>query len=257
MDNKLYDIKVRDGFREVRFVPWHGELGWEVMSWAPYCRKIARHYDIVTVTSFAGMGPLYSDFATEFRRHEGPGRSLEYPKMYRPDGIYYRYGRADRAEIAQQILIHARGISRKSSINYRRWDQVAKGLSSMGLTAAFIGSDLDRHVSGYPDFRSSGLQKLMDRMAAARLVIGCSSGVMHLAAACGTDIVAWGDGRTYFRETLETRYKVTWNPFEVRVGWITADDWQPEPAEILKKIELILRKTGNDKPVRDGMRKVI
>jgi hypothetical protein len=60
-----------------------------------------------------------------------------------------------------------------------------------------------------------------------------------MAAACGANLVVWGDDRTYFGETLEKRYKMTWNPFEVRVGWITASDWQPDPVVIIKKIELI------------------
>ena len=80
----------------------------------------------------------------------------------------------------------------------------------------------------------------MDRMARAKLVVGVSSGIMHLAAACGTNIVVWGDRRTYFNETLEQRYKITWNPFNVKVGWLTADDWQPEPKEIIKKIREML-----------------
>lgn len=237
---KLYDFAINDKGKTIEFVPWYGELGWEIMSWVPFCRKLSLNYDRVLASSFDGMAPLYADFATEFRTHNGQDRSLDYPKMYKVDGTYHRYGRPEEAEICQDILFHARGIRRKSSINYRQWPELIRQFTAIPETLGFIGSKLDQHVPGCYDFRGIGLQRLMDRVAAAKLVIGCSSGIMHLAAACGTNIVVWGDSRTYFWETLEQRYKVTWNPFDVRVGWIKADDWQPEPEEIIKKIEQML-----------------
>lgn len=240
MKGKLYDYKIGPESKEITFIPWYGELGWEIMSWAPFCRKIAMEYDSVMISSFEGMRPLYTDFATEFLPHNGQSRGLKYPKMYRSKGIYRRYGRPENAQICQDILIHGRGIRRKNSINYRQWPELVKQFMALPETLGFIGSELDQYVPGCIDFRGIGLQKLMDRIAAAKLIIGCSSGIMHLAAACGTDIVVWGDSRTYFSETLEQRYKITWNPFNVKVGWIKADDWQPEPEEIIRKIEQIL-----------------
>lgn len=239
-DPKLYNFTTKPGCRAIEFVSWYGELGWEIMTWAPFCRKRALEHEQIIVSSFEGMAPLYADFVTEFRAHDKTGRGLDYPKMYRPDGSYHQYGRPENAMITQDILVHARGISRKNSINYRQWPELIKQFMAVPETIGFIGSELDQCVPGCCDFRGIELQKLMDRIAAAKLVIGCSSGLMHLAAACGTDLVVWGDSRTYFSETLEQRYKVTWNPFNVKVGWITADDWQPEPKEIIKKIEQML-----------------
>lgn len=238
--NELYDFDIKPGCRAIEFVPWYGELGWEIMSWVPFCRKKALNYDRVIASSFGGMAPLYADFATEFRPHDKTNRGLDYPKMYRPDGIYYKYGRPGKAMIVQDVLLHARGIGRKSSINYRQWPELAERISGMALTSAFIGTKNDQLVLGYYDYRGIDLQKLMDRIARAKMVIGVSSGIMHLAAACGKDLIVWGDSRTYFSQTLERRYKETWNPFDVRVGWLTADDWQPEPVKVIKKIEEML-----------------
>ena len=237
---KLYKFNIKPDCRAIEFAPWYGELGWEIMSWAPTCRKIALDYDQVIVSGFEGMAPLYEDFATEFRPHGKTGRTLDYPKAYRPDGIYYRYGRPQNAAICQEVLIHARGISRKNSINYRKWPELIELFTALPLTVGFIGSKSDDYVPGCYDFRGIDLQKLMDRIAKAKLVVGVSSGIMHLAAACGTDLVVWGDSRTYFSETLEKRYKLTWNPFSVKVGWIKAENWQPEPKEIIRSIEQIL-----------------
>lgn len=230
---------------------WEGELGWEIMSWVPICRKIAKEYDKVIATSFAGMEALYADFATEFKVNNADGRGLDYPKRYRHDGIYYRYGNASNAEYSPDILVHARGIRRKNSINYRNWPELLKMITGIGLSCAFIGSENDYYQPGYLNLRGMPLQRLMDTICAARVVIGVSSGIMHTAAACGSDLVVWGDDRTYFGETLEKRYKMTWNPFEVRVGWITANDWQPQPSHIIEKIKLILRRTEQDKQHED------
>ena len=216
---------------------WFGEFGWEVMTWVPFCRGQAAEKGKVIVTSFAGMGPLYDDFATEFREHNQPSRSLEYPKMYRPPGaVYRRYG---NPHPAFDVLIHARSDGhRKNSINYRAWPQVVAGLD--GYRLASIGTQADRHIEGTADRRGIALAELLDLMAGALLTIGGSSGPMHLAAACGCDLVVWGDTKTRFWETLETRYRQTWNPFGVRVGWIDADDWQPDPQSVTKTIKAIL-----------------
>ena len=145
---KLYDFSIKPGCRAIEFAPWHGELGWEVMSWAPFCRKTALDYDRVIVGSFEGMGPLYDDFATEFRPHDKTGRGLDYPKMYRPDGIYHKYGRPENATIVQDVLVHARGISRKNSINYRQWPELVRQFTVLPETLGFIGSRLDQYVPG-------------------------------------------------------------------------------------------------------------
>jgi len=226
--------------KKIEFPAWYGEFGWELATWAPYCRKMAEGNDEVIVTSFEGMQPLYADFATQFISHEQTKRSLDYPKRYRVDGRYYRYGDAIKAGNPVDVLIHARGIARKSSINYRRWNEFLGLAEELPLSFACIGTDQDMQPSDLPDLRGIELQSLMDQIAASKLVIGVSSGIMHLAAFCGTDIVVWGDKRTYFSETLENRYSQTWNPFKVRVGWIDADNWQPQPDQIIKKIKELL-----------------
>ncbi len=232
--------------------PWHGEFGWEVMSWAPWCRARARDHGGALITSFADSAALYADFATEFRSHGSMNRTLDYPKsyeMYRSDrgGFeHFRYGDPDRAQ-PFDILIHARGIRRKAAINYQHWPELAEVLRTQNYHIASIGTLADVHVPGTRDLRNLCLRRLMDLLSAASaasgITVGCSSGTMHLAAACGCDLVVWGDTKTRYGETLERRYKQTWNPHHVRVAWLDADDWQPEPARILRALDQL--KTGN------------
>lgn len=225
-------MRTQNPASSIELPTWYGELGWEVMSWVPFCRKQARGHDHVIASSFRDMEPLYSDFVSEFRAHDQEGRSLDYAKYYRVDGEFHKYGTPRRQF---DILIHARGLSRKVAINYRRWPEVVGSLE--GLAVGCVGTERDHLIAGCTDLRGIPLDELMDLMAGATLVAGQSSGVMHLAAACGTDLVVWGDRRTYFWETLEQRYKVTWNPFNVAVGWIDADNWQPDPQAICEQIE--------------------
>jgi hypothetical protein len=229
----------------IEFPPWQGEFGWEVMSWAPCCRRDAVGHDEVVVTSFAGMAPLYADFATEFKCHDLPHRSLDYPKgfehYHRPGAIFQRYGNREDAAYCFDILLHSRGIARKNSINYQRWSEVIEGLRKLPVTFAVIGSDQDQRIDPLAsDERGLELQKLMNLIARSNLVVGASSGVMHLAAACGTDLVVWGDAKTRYRQPLEQRYKETWNPFGVKVGWIDAEFWQPEPGQIVEAVAKML-----------------
>jgi ADP-heptose:LPS heptosyltransferase len=230
---------------------WFGEFGWEVMSWAPWCRARSREAGGAVITSFGASRALYADFATQFRDHGGTQRSLDYPKgyaLYRSDGPgfeHVRYGNPDDGE-PFDVLIHARGIQRKSAINYCRWCEVLAALQ--GLKVGFIGTsaDLFERVTGHEsratcrDLRGLSLDRLMATIAASDMVVGCSSGTMHLASACGCDLVAWGDTKTRYGETLERRYKETWNPHRVRVEWLDADDWQPNPARVVQAIEHLL-----------------
>ncbi|MCK9570159.1 hypothetical protein M0R72_14540 [Candidatus Pacearchaeota archaeon] len=221
---------------------WFGEFGWEVMSWSPWCRARARECGGAIITSFGASRALYEDFATRFRDHGGRDRSLEYPKdmrMYRSDGPGFehrRFGNPDNAE-PFDVLIHARGIARKASINYRAWDLLCGLCALCGYKVASIGTRVDGHIPGTRDLRQIALDRLMDVMAAAGVCVGCSSGVMHLAAACGCDLVVWGDTKTRYGQTLERRYKETWNPQHVAVEWLDADDWQPAAARIMQAIE--------------------
>lgn len=222
--------------------PWHGEFGWEVMSWAPFCRARAREHGGAIITSFADSAALYADFATEFRAHSTSGRSLDYPKSFEmyhsenPGFEHYRYGDPDRAE-PFDLLIHARGIRRKAAINYRSWSSLRDLCALRGYKMASIGTLADAYIEGTRDLRGQPLPFLMDILAAADVCVGCSSGTMHLAAACGCDLVVWGDTKTRYGETLERRYQETWNPQHVDVAWLDADDWQPDPDRILRAID--------------------
>lgn len=238
------------------FPDWLGEFGWEVMTWQCACRKKARESGLppsdILVRSFEGMGSLYQDFAT-FESHGKTGRILNFkPKVYRPDGVYIRFGNPPITDFP--VLFHARDHVGKIAKNtpHEVWELIA---SEYLNRSASIGSVNDYHIPGTADLRGIPLERLMQHMAGAVVVVGQSSGPMHLAALCGASLIVWGDMRTYFGESLEKRYKETWNPFKVPVKYVyTGLDWQPDPEQVKP---LIRRGIGMDeeKSKREGIRK--
>ena len=239
------------------FGPWVGELGWELMAWQGFCRFEARNFDKVYVCSFPDMEFLYQDFADEFIPHDYPNRKLDFEniddvefelpvdidahykpfKTYKvPDQHFIQYGSKLPKSFVFDILIHARNI-RIAHKNYpeEKWEQIVNGIQEVLNTdsIASIGQIPDLHIKGTKDLRGIPLGDLCDSMANSQVVIGGSSGVMHLATLCNTPIIVWGDRRTYFNETLETRYRKTWNPFSSEVHFLYDDKWQPDPQAVI------------------------
>jgi hypothetical protein len=241
--------------------PWVGEFGWEIMTWVPYLRKLSHDYEKMYISTFQGMEPLYSGFhcGVEFLPHEYRKRTDSWTdtslvkyrlppaalvpldemerimpiKEYKVDGEYVRYGSPAIKDVA--ILFHARGVDRFGFKNWpvEKWEVLAKEFPG----ATSIGSKDDLHVPGTRDCRGAELGMLMDCIASAAIVIGQSSGVMHLASMWGTPQLVWADNKTYFNEPLEKRYKETWNPFHTRVTWIDCDNWNPDPEQILEALK--------------------
>jgi hypothetical protein len=208
------------------FEPWVGELGWELQHHG-YARKISREFQHTIITTFPGMDMIYKDFA-EVMHHDRKDRSLYHGIPYRVQGEWVKFG---TPEHKADILIHARGMRRGDFKNYKGWDKVSKS-----IIAGFIGSGGDQWHQGI-DLRGVPLDKLANYMAGAKVVVGASSGVMHLAQQCGTPVVCWGeDNKTYYGQKLEVRYKETWNRFDSKVTWIPCDNWQPNPDDILKAV---------------------
>jgi len=240
--------------------PFIGEFGWEIITWAPYLRKLSNDYMHMIVSSFPGMEALYTGFhcPVEFVPHRHPGRALDWRdistvdydkpdlsaytapvdiieplKSYRLQGEYIRYG-TPKKDKRFNILFHARNIQKARGKNWpaSKWQMLADQF----FNTASIGTKDDMHIPGTEDMRGIPLQALMDLIAGAQVVVGQSSGVMHLASMCGTRHVVWADQKTYFWETLDKRYKETWNPLGTEVDWIDTENWNPSPKEVAAAI---------------------
>lgn len=233
--------------------PWVGELGWELMRWHGFVRATGRRYSSVIVCCREGHEALYSDFATGFVIHRldgtamcehlstvenpeewsrvlaliPPGADHLQPLTYVPPDRqeFVRFGTRS-ATLARDVIFHARGRTHDRHRNWGRdrWEELLGRLRAEGLSLGSVGrrSETVPVTGDYRDFRDAPIAKVTDVMASAGLVIGPSSGPMHLASLCGTPHIVWTDRRKYGRgELSRERYERTWNPFAT---WVRVYD---------------------------------
>lgn len=245
--------------------PWVGEFGWELFCWQGYLRSVADQFDRVIVCSRPGHEALYEDFADEFVPFDPPPDAQ--PDCHRmhgydgdafshlvPEGAqwmnpwnlkadwsggppvvhnqkFIQFGKA--TPYKYDILIHARGRRTCSERNWSRanWLELYASLPH-GWTVGWVG--LEDESMAHPagdglDLRSVSLSELIHTLRAARMVIGPSSGPIHLAALCGTPHVVWSGS---VRDV--PRYRDLWNPFNVSHTMLTT--WQPKVSDVLDSI---------------------
>jgi len=248
--------------------PWVGEFGWELMHWQGFLRKLAPSYEKVIVSCRAGQEALYSDFAHEFVLHDVRGTAdcnrllvVDNPQELsrvlalvpagadhlRPLGaqpherqIFRRFGER-REVIATDILIHPRGRGHGSDRNWSRenWERMLDLVRPLGLKIGCIGlTSATQELTGdFAEFRDRPLSESLDLIASTRLVVGPSSGPMHLASLCGTAHLVWTDRARYARGlTNRIKYEHTWNPHGAQA--IVLDEWgfQPTPEIVAGEI---------------------
>ena len=247
------------------------EVGWSISCYIPYVRAIAKNYDHVLVWCHPDLAYLYADFATEiapytpkgkpdrwledYKKHTKPPKWLrkKYPevkfvvptksrclskkKKFKMYGAPISIGELD-------LLIHARAVKRyKGDKRNHGPEWYSKLLSALprGLRAASIGTKA-HYVPGTEDLRGIPLEALCNHMAGAKLVIGPSSGPMHLASHCGCPHIVWTTDK--FQKSIggtnKDRYKKLWNPFNTKVKVIDKYGWKPPVDVISEKVRKML-----------------
>lgn len=243
---------MKNPLKRRRFGPFWGELGWEVAQWAPYVNARVREDDVVRC--MPGHAELYAFAGTTEQAHPRPmGREPDmldpWPGLAGdkpPIGVVKGVPCID-AEIwpvplypacsmpRSMVVLHCRGISKCSERNLAPdvWDTVAAVLISLGHEVAVVGTLFDYRPSPVrTDARGASLYNTIKFMREARLVVGASSGPMHLAQACEAPIAVWSGNAG----KDEPRYKEVWNHFGSPTKFV-APTWQPTAKEILNAIE--------------------
>lgn len=156
------------------------------------------------------------------------------------------------------VLLHAR--NKESNNKYYRiynwaiekWNVVVQALLKRGLRVAAIGTKSGAFLpEGAADLRGIDLQRLMDMMAASTLVIGPSSGPMHLASLCKAPHLVW-TGKQW-SSTIKAfnaeRYEWKWNPFRTKCYMVVKDNPDLSAAEVVRAVERALDgQEPEDKP---------
>lgn len=248
--------------------PWIGEFGWALFGWQGVLRYLAKDYDRVIILGADGLQPLYEDFAYAYLPMEhsgtapsewGNNKEIEMRAPLRnkgdawigpqqltlmpnaPKQKFIQYGKEDLAS-AYDLVYHSRALNKYGSdyVNYsdKQWQGLLKNFE--GSKIACIGTVDGASHHGGDDLRGVPLRETMDILRNSRVVIGPSSGPMHLAALCGIPTVVWSG----FKRSAE-RYKKEWNPFNTPVvvvedknfAWDKKGPWGPTHQEILSAVE--------------------
>lgn len=145
---------------------------------------------------------------------------------------------SDKQVQQYDILIHARNrtLATERNWDYYKWEQLVELLIKDGYRVASIGTKKDaihpiNATYCYADYPLDYTVALMNK---AKLVVGPSSGPMHLASLCGTPHLVWSI------EYNRIRYTDLWNPFGTPVRFLSKGGWNPEVNNIYNLIKKLV-----------------
>ena len=251
--------------RKIICFPWIGEFGWEVFSWAPLLRSIKKSdpniTDMICFTR-PGREVFYKDFATvnnftpcpctpdmyhcftddietlnkEIHHTVSPYLKEGYepivPADYSqlvPNGNFIKFG-LPSSDLHYDVLIHARNRPHRPHDNWsqHKWEKLIQ--MNDWKVAAIGDPEQTFSINGVDDHRGIPVENLVDIMASSSVIIGPSSGPLHLATLCECPQVVWSDS-----EGTLSRYKGSWNPFNIHVKTLLNNDPNPEEVYDLYK----------------------
>lgn len=137
------------------------------------------------------------------------------------------------------LLFHPRNKPTGADRNWsqERWQRLVKELSGE-YTIGIIGNDQAFKLDGAADLRGISLHSLVKHINASEMVVGPSSGPMHLASLCGKRHLVWTP------EFNRIRYETWWNPFKTEAILFTDGGWHPEVEMIKNKINESFIRSG-------------
>ena len=242
--------------KKILFFPLYaGEIGWEIMVWHSLLRhaKEAMPYDEVHGICDENFKVLYEDFADslifekpttraleprhEFSRHAEMRVSslaeLGDVQMASTEPTVALWNQSIAGHVHKFIsykkevekeydaVLHLRNMSHRPEDNdsVEINEVLVNKLLDAGKKIAFIGTStgsarLDVEADHFFD---KPLDTIIDVINKSKIVLGQSSGPMHLAALCEAEIGVWS---TTQGSRLKERYNTQWNPFKNKVNYL-------------------------------------
>jgi ADP-heptose:LPS heptosyltransferase len=144
--------------------------------------------------------------------------------------------KSDTLDKSFDVILHPRN---KEVGNIRNWtkekfQKLVDLMVSDGLSVATIGTDEAFELNNVTDYRNIPIEDTVSLMNRTKLVVGQSSGPIHLASLCGTPHFVWSD------ESNRKRYKVYWNPHKTECHFYNNGGWNPKVNEMYDEIKRIL-----------------
>jgi len=139
---------------------------------------------------------------------------------------FVKYGKVGTTK-AYDIILHARS-SVKCGTHFRnwgieKWNDLVGLLKNDGFSIASVGTISDAlPIEKTDNLLGADLDRVTNIMANSGIIIGPSSGPIHLASLCGLKQVVWSEPKN------KKKYLETWNPFKTKVAFYDKDWWNPE-----------------------------
>ncbi len=245
--------------------PFFGEFGWELCAWQGVIRVMSKNYDHTIVYGLPGHQYLYEDFMDEYIEFDPKGTepnmwmnngdNFELPMHHRgsrwikpqqfvglPDSPRQEFIKFGAGGERTMVAYHARNLTKYGS-GYMNWDLKSwHELLDHYSNVICIGTKTGSDYAGGVDIRGSSLEETCDALSKCSVLIGPSSGAIHLGSLCGTPHVVWSG---HVRNKL--RYEEWWNPLNTPVRvicpengpWDKKEEWQPTPKEIIDEVYLL------------------
>jgi len=240
--------------------PWVGEFGWELFCWQGHLRFLSKKYNKILVIGRPGQEFLYKDFASKYYSFNSPTsdanmwngtvnqtelneliKNVKYDIRLVPFNLGYGYDNGNVAIIDEKfnqqefikyksdsinksydIIIHPRNKTLGSGRNWSidNWQKLVDLLLKQ-YTVAIIGNSEAYKLKGVDDYRNVSIEDTISLLNRAKLVVGQSSGPLHLASLCGTPHFVWSE------EYNRMRYTTHWNPHNTKVFFHSKMGWNP------------------------------
>lgn len=254
--------------------PWVGEFGWELFCWQAHIRKLSKNFDKTIIISRPGHFFLYEDFAGEFYEFKTSTskanmwlgqinqnelknliEKINYNKHIKPINIgfgitnnndfitsnifnqqeFIKY-KSDSLNKKYDILIHPRNksVGDKRNWSKQKWQNLVDFLKKK-YDIAIIGTNEAFNLDGVDDYRNISIKDTVALMNRCRLVVGQSSGPLHLASLSDTSHFVWSD------KTNRKRYLKYWNPFNTKCYFYDNEGWNPKVDNIYNELKKILK----------------
>jgi hypothetical protein len=156
------------------------------------------------------------------------------PRLYHPEAQH----------LHDHVALHVRNSKQHPERNWKHGKAVAvaKALMDEGYKVHCIGTgDAANTIDGTTDFRGETLDEVAALLSNCSVIVGPSSGPLHLANFCDTPAVWWSGN-----EKDLARYGRHWNPFELPNRTTHEPTWDPNPEQVLDVLAVHFHKQGFD-----------
>ena len=243
------------------------EMGWRLMRWQAKIRWQSEVYDHTFIITSPEMEYIYQDFAKPIKNIATIGLK---PNMWRFDGADVDYIQPNKKYCCYNgnekflqygvrepekdfVIIHPRKKDDGREWSIEKWNEYISIMLEKGIDISVVGTKQDTHEIGNKTLRTGGslyncvgmpLEFVVQNMGVATMIVGPSSGPMHLASLCKCPQLVWTDKKIWnlgictvgiCKGTNRDRYETMWNPFKTSVRVCDNHGWNPPVKKIVKE----------------------